>query len=103
MRAAVHHSIRWECGNDAKPVAVFHPASTPDACSRQQRERVVSLAQPPVIPNGPVTMVEGETVVQPAQGIEGPGNTSHWCAYNVPGQAAVVYGYLADNSNHSKI
>ena len=54
----------------------------------------VLLAQPPVILNGPVTMAEGETVVQPAQGIEGPGNTSHWCAYNVPGQAAVVYGYL---------
>jgi hypothetical protein len=64
----------------------------------------VDLAAPPhVLPNGPVTTVEGETVVQSAQGIEGPGNTSHWCAYNVPGQAAVVYGYLADNSNHSKI
>jgi hypothetical protein len=45
-------------------------------------------AQPSVIPNGPVTTVEGETVVQPAHGIEGPGNTSNWCAYNVPGQAS---------------
>ena len=60
-------------------------------------------AQPHVLLNGPVTTIEGETVVQPAQGIEGPGNTSHWCAYNVPGQAAVMYGYLADNSNRSKI
>ena len=65
---------------------------------------VVNLAaQPHVIPNGPVTTVEGDTVVQPAQGLAGPGNTSHWCAYNVPGQAAVVYGYLANNSNHFKI
>src|SRR5882724_6027051 len=49
----------------------------------------VSLAaQPNVIPNGPVTTVEGTTVVQPAQGIEGPGNTGNWCAYNVPGQAS---------------
>ena len=42
-------------------------------------------AQPNVLPNGPVTTVEGDTVVQPAQGIEGPGNISNWCAYNVPG------------------
>src|SRR5262245_44952187 len=50
----------------------------------------VDLAAPPhVSPNGPVTTVEGDTVVQPAHGIEGPGNTSNWCAYNVPGQAAV--------------
>jgi hypothetical protein len=45
-------------------------------------------AQPHVIPNGPVTTIEGDTVVPPAQGIEGPGNTSDWCAYNVPGQAS---------------